>query len=261
MIVYYPNSIVQFELDVFSSEILSYFELFFKETGFKEGLETLIITEKEKYVFLFKNSIYQCRDCTEAIITITGIIRQNLKFSCDWNAIHGSIIQIKSKNILFIGQTHAGKSTLAAYLSLQSDALIMSEDVSIINCKTLEFVCWPTPIFLRPKGADILANCYDCQLPEMDRAYNDKLIFRYPDSKNVDNVKLNACFLLNRIPEMKDPEIVPVLSEEKYAENFFLHHTMFYNIKCAVALYNKLPIYELRYENLKCLRQWLYIHF
>lgn len=79
-------------------------------------------------------------------------------------AFHGAVVAKDNKAIILGGHTGAGKSTLCAYLSRNGFEYI-SDDLALIDRKTLMLIPYPRPLQLREGGFKILLN-HDADINE-----------------------------------------------------------------------------------------------
>lgn len=246
----YPHSTVLFELVLTSNVVIEYFSRFYIDNPNKTADRVVTIKQNslEKTVVCGMESVNYDND-TIAIVRICEYIRVNMLFEEGWTALHGSAISILDKNYLFLGHTGAGKTTLSAYLSIQNGVDIISEDIVIINIHTLECIHRKSPMSLRAGGYDILKNEYSCQLHIDGVLPNGKLIYVPPSYEAKEKYYISSCFLLVRKDNINvSAELIE--GELNYILNSFCFNNMKYNIKCAIALSKKLPMYRFNYSNL-----------
>lgn len=67
---------------------------------------------------------------------------------CGMLVIHSSAVEYNGKVMLFAGQSHAGKSTLAAYF-LKNGGKLISEDITAMNINSKEILILPSPSMIK----------------------------------------------------------------------------------------------------------------
>lgn len=236
-------------MDLISESIIKYFRLFYPSVPDGVTRQVVNIRQVDDQTFVFDGITHKYKNDSDAIQAIVGFVRNNLQFENSWNAYHGSIVKVRDKIVLFLGHSGSGKSTLSTFLSTKPDSFVVSEDISVINTNTLECVYRYVPIALRKPSYNLLTKEYNCMLQILGDTYNDKFIYQYPQV-NIEKCVIDCCVLLNREKNTRTPRLSKVDGEKTYASNSFCHHTMFYNLKCAIKLSSRLPIYSMSYEDL-----------
>lgn len=253
LLVSYPHCTVAFKVVTDSDKLKQYINLFYYKMSIFNFSKIYTI---EYYLGLENKSLFRTLDFfkydvseEEAIYLSNKFIRENLELEDDWNIYHGSTIKIKDKNYLLLGQTGTGKTTLSAYLKLKKHAEIISEDISIINCKTKEVVTNRQPLMLRKHSYDILNSEYSCDISGGVIKFNGKYVLEYSyDTFNTEKNYLDVAILLNR--NENKCTIDRIYSEKEYILNSFLHVDIVKNIRYSVLLYERLNLFEMTYMDL-----------
>lgn len=207
---------------------------------------------REKIV-LYESKSCAVTDDNEAIVEILRVIRENLVFDEWWCSFHGLAVQLKEKSVLFLGESQAGKTTLAAFLSTQRDVLIISDDIVIINCLTKEVETLRYPLRVREASYDLLTKEYNCQLKEGVSLWNGKRIIAVPYSNETRTVLKHAFCIQRGCDEIHIEEV----GVDKYIMNAFCHTNIRDNIRCSVALHNILPVKMLMYSDMRDLYEYM----
>lgn len=151
--------------------------------------------------------IFEKKSCFEdAILLVIDYIRNNTKMENDWAILHGSAVQVGSKNFLLLGESGSGKTTLTAYLGCQKLVQVLSEDIILINVHTAEFVPICRPLFLRKGGYYILKNTYGIDVSTATRlgsTNDERYIWRYALPNVCEKVFIDKALILARDKQNK----------------------------------------------------------
>ncbi|MCI9436089.1 MAG: hypothetical protein HFH85_02785 [Lachnospiraceae bacterium] len=109
---------------------------------------------EDKYKAFFRGKVEEIKD---PISFVNNIIFENPFFEENILAMHGAVVEVLGKAYLFLGETEAGKTTLASYL-INKGFNYMAEDCILIDYEQDVVNPYPNPLYLRNGGVEILEN-------------------------------------------------------------------------------------------------------
>ena len=210
-----------------------------------------IILKNDDTELIIDHRTHYVKTVDEAILLISRYIRDKITFIDNWNAYHASSVVIGKKAFMLMGESGAGKTTLTTYLNIMCGATILTEDLTIINCKSCEIVPLNVALALRKNGINLLSDQYECDIQKKCVYQNNRFIYM-PTIKE-DAYKYNiarACYVLRREPGRKKVERKKIDSSFVLVKNSYCSQNIWSNIESAQKLYDQIDVYELYYEDL-----------
>lgn len=209
--------------------------------------DTVVHIEDDQIVATYSNM----GEKNMCFIKIVEIIRNTLEFEDPWNPYHGTAIEFGEKTYVFLGASGSGKTTLAAFLGSQPKVSIVAEDMVLINYATLEIEVYDRPLLLRQNGYNVLKDKYNICFKNarpIQMSYETKIVTPFRPAITTKKYYAYCGIVLNL--EDTSLKLQTITDTGKFILHSYLHNTIVKNIKSAVYLDKKLPLYKMHYKDL-----------
>lgn len=184
------------------------------------------------------------------IANVTDIIRQKLSFCDGWCAYHGVALKYKGANIICLGESGAGKTTLAVYFSELPGAFVISEDIVLINYKENKVATVKRPMFVRQNSYDVLREEYNIKINAEYSELYDRYIYL---PKHLSHGKEHKIDLITVIQRQSEGAKMVLIEDpvESLVSNSFLYNNIAHNIYSSFKIAENNQVYNLKYSSLK----------
>lgn len=152
--------VTKFKISSNDLDIIEYLKVKYsaKQIGISANEYCEIIIEKKNdktHVFFEKKEYIT----TKPLAFVCNLMYTNREFDNDFFVVHGAAIEHNGKASIFLAETHAGKSTLTAFLTLNGFGYI-SDDCIHINMSSLQVNPYSVvmPMLLREGGYELIRN-------------------------------------------------------------------------------------------------------
>lgn len=259
--IHYPHTSVVYQVLTDNKGVYEFLKKFFGEallnkiniSNEENNICTISILYNQNIVMVCYHKTRKEFYCsTENILSVFfRIIREYMVFEKNWNAYHGACVNFENRNILFLGESGAGKTTLVTYLVNRCNAQLISEDMVIVNYVENKVVPLRRPLFLRIGGYKKLLEegvKFKGDICHIDQYGIERLMFIPEESLYINSECLiGACV----IPQIDKNEHNIYIKQELtlYANNSYLHTTGVENIKSSLMLNKKNKLYIMHYYN------------
>ena len=139
-----------------------------------------------------------CKDCIE-IQQVINTIYETSKPIPDYTLLHAAAVALDKTAFILAGKTQSGKSTLTAYLCTNGFTYL-TDDISVIENRTLEVLPYRKSIMLRQGSLDVLKKHSIRINTNKYIAWNNELRYPYRPvvKRNNSTFKLGGIFILER---------------------------------------------------------------
>lgn len=158
---------------------------------------------------------------------------------------HGSVVNYKNKNILFIGQSKSGKSTAVFKMAKGNLNNILTDDLTILNNEKNKIIL--------PKLNILQLRDSYCNLEstKIVNAWNTGDVYlTINNNKIINNLYIDAIILIRYNAVLEKSSIIKingVNALKKLMKNIF--NILFVKINKIIKLCQNIPIYEIEYKN------------
>lgn len=206
----------------------------------------------------FQMDLTQYPEIQEELLLIEDTMYDRTRVQTGYLALHAATVEFNGKVYLLAGKTESGKSTLTAFLC-SNGCGYYSDDLAIINQKTLQVSPYPRPIHLRQGGLSVLQKNGVSTESSITFSYGAFCRTTMPlEPALTPQAEIGAILFLERNTEINQAECMT--KDEGFVQlvkNQFVYSAL---EPSQIALFQRIgtkPLIKMKYKDMEYVKQWI----